>query len=382
MTDLLDPSRPVLTDTEQDFRDTLVGNITRAATLNWAGVPAPKKVAGLVSASFSSLASGGVSMRLFRRNDANTSDDEVVVLPSIVSTGFLISSATPMLTAKMNHVASAMADGRVLVCGGYNGAVLADSQIYNPSTNAWSSVAALPAARSSASAALLGDGRVLVCGGWDGSAASSVAWTYAASTNTWAQVASMPTAKSRHLAVALSDGRVLVCGGYGGAGGNTWLKEAHIYSGTTNTWTAVASTRSNHVTFAGGLLGNGKVLVCGGMDISSFPSYTSFAEVFDPASNTWSQVASLPVGVSGNFGASIGGNLLVMGGYNETSGVQTGVYVYNASANTWTASTPLTQATSFAAAAAVGSRVFVCGGGVSDAYAPTQTYVSTAKIYG
>ncbi len=81
MSDLNDLAKPVTTDTEPNVLDTLRAHIVRAAT--WAGYGATaNKVAGIMSAVTAAV-SGGRSMRLYRRNDANTADDEVVSLPGM-----------------------------------------------------------------------------------------------------------------------------------------------------------------------------------------------------------------------------------------------------------------------------------------------------------
>lgn len=81
MSDLNDLTRPVTTDTEPNVLDTLRAHILRAAT--WAGYASTaNKVAGLMSAVTAAV-TGGRSMRLYRRNDANTADEEVVSLPGI-----------------------------------------------------------------------------------------------------------------------------------------------------------------------------------------------------------------------------------------------------------------------------------------------------------
>lgn len=81
MSDLNDLSRPVLTDTEPNVLDTLRAHIVRAAT--WAGWGSTaNKVAGIMS-GVTAAVGGGRSLRLYRRNDANTTDEEVVSLPGI-----------------------------------------------------------------------------------------------------------------------------------------------------------------------------------------------------------------------------------------------------------------------------------------------------------
>ena len=90
MPDLNDLTRPVTTDTEPNVLDTIRAHIIRAATWSWATTAG--KVAGLMSATTAAV-SGGRSLRLYRRNDANTADEEVVSLPG-VSVGGNAASAT------------------------------------------------------------------------------------------------------------------------------------------------------------------------------------------------------------------------------------------------------------------------------------------------
>lgn len=81
MSDLNDLSKPTPTDTEPNVLDTLRAHIIRAATWSgWGGTTS--KVAGIMSAVTATV-SGGRSLRLYRRNDANTSDEEIVSLPGV-----------------------------------------------------------------------------------------------------------------------------------------------------------------------------------------------------------------------------------------------------------------------------------------------------------
>lgn len=81
MADLNDLNRPVTTDTEPNVLDTLRAHIVRASTWSGWGSTA-NKVAGLMSATTAAV-SGGRSLRLYRRNAANTADEEIVSLPGV-----------------------------------------------------------------------------------------------------------------------------------------------------------------------------------------------------------------------------------------------------------------------------------------------------------
>lgn len=97
MSDLNNLSRPVTTDTEPDVLDTLRAHLIRAIT--WTGYSATTgKVAGMMSA-ITAAVSGGRSLRLYRRNDANAADEEIVTLPGISIAWSQIASGKPTTVA-------------------------------------------------------------------------------------------------------------------------------------------------------------------------------------------------------------------------------------------------------------------------------------------
>jgi N-acetylneuraminic acid mutarotase len=88
------------------------------------------------------------------------------------STGML-APAEGMPVANFNQSSAVLGDGRVLIAGGveaigvHTGAdPVARAQIYDPAARSWATVAPLPAARYGAVAVTLADGRVLLVGGY------------------------------------------------------------------------------------------------------------------------------------------------------------------------------------------------------------------------
>src|SRR5438874_1565392 len=93
---------------------------------------------------------------------------------------------------------------------------------------------------------------------------------------------SLATARNGHTATLLPNGKVLIAGG---RNGNSGLASAELYDPASGTWSATGSLATARAFHTATLLPNGKVLVAGGGNNS--------AELYDPASGTWSATGSL-----------------------------------------------------------------------------------------
>jgi len=100
----------------------------------------------------------------------------------------------------------------------------------------------------------------------------------------------MSSWRTGHTATLLPSGKVLVAGGSVYPGG-TSLASAELYDPATNLWTSVASMPSPRSHAAAVLLTDGRVLVVGGSSNGSNPPG---AEIYDPPSDTWSSVVGIP----------------------------------------------------------------------------------------
>ncbi len=234
--------------------------------------------------------------------------------------------------ARLAHTASLLADGRVLIVGGTanpgNAAsALTKAEVYDPATNSWVPAGDLSLARSNQTATVLPDGRVIILGGrttsLDGKSwqATGAAEAYNGTTNQWQSLAAAPTARTQHTATLLRDGTILVVGGQTGdqANGQS-TTSAEIYNPATNTWTAVGSLSKARQGHTATLLADGRVLVTGGESraAAGATDLTASAEIYDPEAHGWSTTTSLSMARQGHTATLLtDGRVLISGG--ETS---------------------------------------------------------------
>jgi hypothetical protein len=129
------------------------------------------------------------------------------------------SAAAPLGTARSNHRATLLPNGKVLIAGGASGGIaLASAELYDPATDTWSATGALATARYNYTATLLPDGRVLAVGGIAGSVFHASAELYDPASGTWSPTAALAASRALQSSTLLPNGRVLIAGGYNSAG--------------------------------------------------------------------------------------------------------------------------------------------------------------------
>ncbi len=213
-----------------------------------------------------------------------------------------------MATPRFGHIAVRLANGRVLVAGGYmhssatsvNSAEIS-AEIYDPDSGIWNAAGSLRVPRLGHAATLLTDGRVLVTGGTSTrSEFLDTAELYDPATNVWSAAGRMIGPRQYHTTLLLPGGKVLVFGGLGGFGAFFYgfpLHSAELYDPATGSWTATGTLVNGRVLHAATLLHNGKVLVAGGeRDDIGFDHYGTAmdkAELYDPSTGQWSPTGSL-----------------------------------------------------------------------------------------
>ena len=183
----------------------------------------------------------------------------------------------PLNTARRDHTATLLANGKALVAGGLiNGNIrVASAELYDPAIGAWTATSPLNTARNAHTATLLPNGKVLVAGGLNYPVSLSSAELYDPDSGTWTYTSPMTTNRNEHVAMLLPNGKVLVVGG-DSTGGR--LASAELYDPATSTWTAVGASSTARSQHTAALLPNGKVLVAAGVNNSGF---LASAELYD-----------------------------------------------------------------------------------------------------
>lgn len=98
------------------------------------------------------------------------------VIQQTKADSFLTNS--PLATARAEHTATLLPNGKVLVAGGNNrSGDLSSAELYDPARRTWAATGAMTTTRNSHTATLLANGEVLVAGGYPLSLLSSTALT-------------------------------------------------------------------------------------------------------------------------------------------------------------------------------------------------------------
>jgi hypothetical protein len=236
--------------------------------------------------------------------------------------------------AREEHTATLLPDGRVLVAGGRDVDLLdwKSAELFDPATGTFTTTGSLNIGRLDHTATLLPDGRVLVVGG-DWGAPTVSAELYDPATGTFTTTGSLYTSRRDHTATLLPDGRVLVTGGYGGLGGGT-KNSAELYDPATGTFTTTNPMNTAREEHTATLLPDGRVLVVGGLSGSS---PLASAELYDPATGTLKTTNPMDVEHSAHTATRLSdGRVLVVGGWDGSTYLAS-AELYDPGGGLWTA---------------------------------------------
>jgi hypothetical protein len=175
---------------------------------------------------------------------------------------------------------------------------------------------AMTTPRANAAAIRLHDGRVLICGGTATGQVGGIlasAELYDPAARTFAATGSMTVPRAGQTITMLRDGRVLLTGGVKNVGFRSELASAEIYDPASGTFSATGSMSVPREGHTATLLRDGRVLVVGGSDNGTHTLDT--AEVYDPSIGAFSRAGHLNQPRVAHVAALLGtGKVLIAGG--------------------------------------------------------------------
>lgn len=278
-------------------------------------------------------------------------------------------TAAPAPTKRTEVAVGALA-GKIYVVGGFAKPGLGNAmrlaitpalEVYDPSTDKWTSKAPMPVGLHHAGLGMIG-GRLYVIGGYRQSGLSAwqpvaTVYAYDPATDTWTERAPMPTARGA-LAVAAHDGKLYAIGGSDGDANSAAVA---VYDPVNNAWASRARlpTPRDHLAAA---IAAGKVYAIGGRRNGDYRRNLLITEAYDPATGRWTRVADLPTARSGIAASEVGGKIYVFGG-ESGEGTFRENEAYDPGRDAWQAMTPMPTGRHGLGAAVVAGRIYVVGGG-------------------
>jgi N-acetylneuraminic acid mutarotase len=191
---------------------------------------------------------------------------------------------------------------------------------------------------------------------------------YDPSTNAWTPGAELPAdAPKHHLTVTVWNDAIYVLGGFDGILGRDGapfvpVAEAYVLEGAApGTWRRLAKPPLAR----GGATAqaiDGRLFVAGGAPNEGEPSYAQL-DVYDVAADRWSTRTSMPTPREHVASCAVEGTMIVVGGWRDAErGTQRAAEQYDTRTDTWTTLPDLPTGRGGLAAVAIGSTCHVVGG--------------------
>jgi N-acetylneuraminic acid mutarotase len=200
-----------------------------------------------------------------------------------------------------NHGAAAVANGQLFAFGGVSNRAF----VYNAASNSWSEIASMTFTHGGTPAVAVINNKIYVAGGTGSGATQREVEMYDPTTNAWTTLAPMNVGRN-HCAGGTIGGKFYVVGGRGVTGSDVALE---VYDPAANSWTTLAPMPTGRSGIGAGVVNN-RLYVFGG----ELPALHNEVESYDPGSNTWQQHPAMPTPKHGIWASVIGNTIYLPGG--------------------------------------------------------------------
>ena len=262
--------------------------------------------------------------------------------------------------------------------GEFGDLALAKVEMYDPETDTWAQKANMPTPRSAVSTAVVDGKIYAIGGeeiekikaykGWVNKVKDlPTVEMYDPSTDTWTQKADMPTARA-YLSTAVMDGKIYAIGGASIFNEQHRLETVEIYDPSMDTWTKARDM--NHARSCAALsVVNGEIYAMGGWGVSQIQDQSetilSSVEVFNLKRNRWKERTGMVAPKTSHTASVIDGKIYVMGGYfqegKEYKTLST-IEIYDPATDRWTQESDMLIGKSGHRTAVIDGQIYIFGG--------------------
>jgi N-acetylneuraminic acid mutarotase len=291
--------------------------------------------------------------------------------PTVAATAMSVDSVwktkANMPTERWEHY-PCVVDGKIYVIGGagpvYN--ALRTVEVYDPATDTWATRSEMPTARQGLSTSVV-NGKIYAIGGASSSSTSyasvetfSVVEEYDPATNTWTTKSPMPTERGWHSANVV-DGKIYIIGGTRESSPGYTLRHVltvEVYDPATDNWSQKGDMPVSRAAGSSSVV-DGKIYLIGGY------GGAQRVDEYDPSTDTWMEKSEMPTKRIGLSTSVLDGKIYAIGGFLKGLASHPGVTtveVYNAATDTWTTAPDMPTGRYGAYTVVVDGKIYVFGG--------------------
>ena len=230
------------------------------------------------------------------------------------STNDIWKTRTNMPTERWEHY-TGVVDGKIYVIGGAGPVyqALRTVELYDPATDTWTAKSEMPTARQGLSTSVVNGKIYAIGGGVSSSAAYSSVETFSTveeydpATDTWTTKSPIPTARGWHSANVV-DGKIYIIGGSQASGPErNHVLTVEVYDPATDTWSQKDDMPGSRAAGSGSVV-DGKIYLFGGH------GWPRGVEEYDPLTDTWTQKSKMPNAKVGLSTSVLDGKVYAIGG--------------------------------------------------------------------